>query len=128
MRFFHTAYISMQRINAFFAEEEVSTWASSLTASAFPRDPTPKRVGFSNATFEWHASRPNLPDSLLHFRLGPLDLDFPLGKLSLVTGATGSGKSALLVALLGGTLEILIFTGSRTHVANAFTRNILRGG
>jgi ABC-type cobalamin/Fe3+-siderophores transport system ATPase subunit len=36
------------------------------------------------------------------FELGPLDITFPKGKLTLVSGATGSGKSALLAALLGG--------------------------
>ncbi|KAG0087671.1 hypothetical protein BGZ93_010808, partial [Podila epicladia] len=35
------------------------------------------------------------------FKLKNINADFPAGKLSLIVGATGSGKSALLLALLG---------------------------
>ncbi|KAG0256860.1 hypothetical protein BG011_004280 [Mortierella polycephala] len=35
------------------------------------------------------------------FKLKNLSIDFPVGKLSVVVGPTGSGKSALLLALLG---------------------------
>ncbi|KAG0335643.1 hypothetical protein BG000_007355 [Podila horticola] len=35
------------------------------------------------------------------FKLKDINLEFPVGKLSVIVGATGSGKSALLLALLG---------------------------
>ncbi|KAG0093525.1 hypothetical protein BGZ93_009964 [Podila epicladia] len=35
------------------------------------------------------------------FKLKDVNLEFPVGKLSVIVGATGSGKSALLLALLG---------------------------
>ncbi|KAF9277661.1 hypothetical protein BGZ74_003281, partial [Mortierella antarctica] len=35
------------------------------------------------------------------FKLKNINADFPVGKLSVIVGATGSGKSALLLALLG---------------------------
>ncbi|KAG0018663.1 hypothetical protein BGZ81_010115 [Podila clonocystis] len=35
------------------------------------------------------------------FKLKNINADFPVGKLSLIVGATGAGKSALLLALLG---------------------------
>ncbi|KAF9930863.1 hypothetical protein FBU30_011152 [Linnemannia zychae] len=35
------------------------------------------------------------------FKLKNISIDFPLGKLSVIVGPTGSGKSALLLALLG---------------------------
>ncbi|KAF9428730.1 hypothetical protein BGZ94_001265, partial [Podila epigama] len=35
------------------------------------------------------------------FRLSNLNVDFPVGKLSVIVGPTGSGKSAMLLALLG---------------------------
>ncbi|KAG0279120.1 hypothetical protein BGZ95_002211 [Linnemannia exigua] len=35
------------------------------------------------------------------FKLKNLSIDFPIGKLSVIVGPTGSGKSAMLLALLG---------------------------
>ena len=115
----------MQRIEAFLKEDEVPDWASSLkrkTAEWKPLPPTPSqpstsqpprvgrgnpgprggetRVGFENGIFTWNA----LPRGRQYtpFKLGPLNISFPTGKLSLVSGATGSGKTALLLSLLGG--------------------------
>ncbi|KAG5732825.1 ATP-dependent bile acid permease, partial [Termitomyces sp. T112] len=91
------AYVSMQRIEGFLDESEVPEWASSLTATA---DAPKTETGFLNATFEW----PSMPKSVppLHrFKLGPLNITFPKGKLTLISGPTGSGKSALLLSMLG---------------------------
>jgi ABC-type transport system involved in cytochrome bd biosynthesis fused ATPase/permease subunit len=110
----------MQRIEAFLNEDEVPDWASSLkrkTVEGKPLPPAPSqpprlgpripepakdetRVGFKKAIFTWSVvprGRQNTP-----FTLGPLNLAFPIGKLSLVSGPTGSGKTALLLSLLGG--------------------------
>ena len=89
----------MQRIEEFLREGEVPKWAFSLTASHDDR--RTDEIGFVAATFQW-PSLPKSPQTPSHFELGPLDIIFPKGKLSLVAGATGSGKSALLAALLGG--------------------------
>ncbi|KAG6837333.1 hypothetical protein H0H93_011428 [Arthromyces matolae] len=94
------AHVSMQRIEAFFQENEVPDWASSL-ASTTAAPNAQHEIGFSNAGFEW----PSAPGSNLappHFQLGPLHFAFPSRKLTLVSGATGSGKTALLTSLLGG--------------------------
>ena len=98
------AYVSMQRIQDFLKEDEVPDWASTLSI------PMPNssqemddRVGFSEASFEWQSpSSSAATPSPTQFRLGPLSVVFPTGKLTIVSGATGSGKSALLAALLGG--------------------------
>ena len=68
-------------------------WASSLAQNK-PGAKGCKEVGFRNAVLRWSNQDP--------FRLGPLNVLFPHGKLSLLTGPTGSGKSAFLGALLGG--------------------------
>jgi ABC-type siderophore export system fused ATPase/permease subunit len=91
----------MQRIEAFLQEEEVDDWACSLSAPVerLPLDDdTP--VGFSNAVFRW----PGMPsdDASPKFELGPLDVKFVPGALTIISGATASGKSAFLAALLGG--------------------------
>ncbi|KAJ7040325.1 pleiotropic drug resistance ABC transporter [Mycena alexandri] len=92
------AYVSMQRIEAFLAEDEVPEWASTLTSS--PPEAFKSDIGFSAATFEWQVPSQS-PSITARFQLGPLDFKFPEGKLTLVSGATGSGKTALLLALLG---------------------------
>jgi ABC-type multidrug transport system fused ATPase/permease subunit len=43
------------------------------------------------------------------FKLNNVTVFLPPGKLTLVTGNTGSGKTAFLVGLLGGELSLLIF-------------------
>ena len=81
-------------------EEEVDAWASDLMRECEPLHDKIERLGFEHARFGWNLDTDDCVHR--HFELGPLDLDFPLGQVSLVTGATGSGKSALLAALLGG--------------------------
>lgn len=95
----------MQRIDEFLQEPEVEDWASSLksTTIAPSKDSDDGKVGFVDGVFRWDAS-PQARDGPVRFILGPLNVMFPSGKLTLVRGATGSGKSALLCALLGGTL------------------------
>jgi ABC-type multidrug transport system fused ATPase/permease subunit len=91
----------MQRIEQFLDETEVPEWASSMKTAESGSHPLPHhKIGFNHASFEW----PGLAQATVsnaRFRLGPLEIYFPQGKLTLVTGATGSGKSALLAALLG---------------------------
>lgn len=88
----------MQRIESFLEESEVPEWASSFMATPVVLN---TETGFSNATFEW-PSMPKAEPSIACFELGPLNITFPKGKLTLVSGPTGSGKSALLLSMLGG--------------------------
>ncbi|KAG6919005.1 hypothetical protein DXG01_009715 [Tephrocybe rancida] len=92
------AYVSMQRIEGFFEESEVPEWASALSSKS---DTPNVEIGFLCATFEWPTTPKAIP-TLSRFELGPLNLTFPKGKLSLVSGSTGSGKTALLASMLGG--------------------------
>ncbi|TBU62826.1 P-loop containing nucleoside triphosphate hydrolase protein [Dichomitus squalens] len=92
------AYVSMQRIERFLNEEEVPAWASSLKRDVTSASSNETEVGFDTATFEWDIAEKETPS---RFTLGPLNIRFPPGQLSLVSGPTGSGKSALLTALLG---------------------------
>ncbi|KAG8696666.1 hypothetical protein FRC08_007008 [Ceratobasidium sp. 394] len=101
------AYVSMQRIQTFLAEEEVEDWASAIKREDDLPDgtSTPSKVGFENASFRWHytsaQAESTVDAGLPGFRLADITIDIPLGKLTLVTGVTGSGKSSLLAALLG---------------------------
>lgn len=94
------AYVSMQRIETFLLEGEIPEWASSLTT----RESTPESVlsvSIADGVFEWYTSSSD-KDGPARFRLGPINVDFAEGKLTLIVGPTGSGKSAFLAALLGG--------------------------
>jgi ABC-type multidrug transport system fused ATPase/permease subunit len=114
--------VSVKRIQDFLAEDEVPDWVSSLKRHA-SSDEEPTKIGFENATLRWNSG--NQPDTTVKktaavslgsstssgestaveeppvFSLSDLHVDFPLGKLSVITGPTGSGKTAILTALLG---------------------------
>jgi ABC-type transport system involved in cytochrome bd biosynthesis fused ATPase/permease subunit len=91
----------MQRIEHFLDENEVPEWASSMkTSESGSHSVSRHKIGFEKASFEWYGL-PKAAPSQSCFQLGPLDICFPKGKLTLVSGATGSGKSAILAALLG---------------------------
>jgi ABC-type transport system involved in cytochrome bd biosynthesis fused ATPase/permease subunit len=56
------------------------------------------RIAMVDATIAWAADTDDETD---RFCLRNINLDFPIGELSLVSGRTGSGKSLLLSTLLG---------------------------
>lgn len=94
----------MQRIQDFLKEDEVPDWASTLSSAPMPNSShlADDKIGFSEASFEWEEPSDTAGSSPARFQLGPLDVVFPTGELTIISGATGSGKSALLAALLGG--------------------------
>jgi ABC-type transport system involved in cytochrome bd biosynthesis fused ATPase/permease subunit len=106
----------------------VPDWVSSLKRIEIA-DPGSPKIGFENASYRWNSGKqteaasangngtalpaagPSSPTSSgdatvfesaeAYFRLSDLNVDFPIGRLTVVTGPTGSGKTAILTALLG---------------------------
>ncbi|OJT13873.1 ATP-dependent bile acid permease, partial [Trametes pubescens] len=93
--------VSLRRIEKYLHGAEVSPVAPLAT-----QDP---RIALQSATITWPQDRtrgastaPSAASTPRHkFILVDLTLDFPLGELSLICGKLGSGKSLLLLALLG---------------------------
>ncbi|KAI8915587.1 P-loop containing nucleoside triphosphate hydrolase protein [Gorgonomyces haynaldii] len=96
---FMNVQVTLGRINDFLSEEELVKYL------------LPKRditmIGFQNADFTYHSSKETRDDETAPliqdhvFSLQDLNIEFPIGKLTVIIGPTGSGKSSLLGALLG---------------------------
>ncbi|CAG8731386.1 16235_t:CDS:10, partial [Dentiscutata erythropus] len=82
---FIQAHVSISRVEKFLKVSEIVQNYSSRNDGT---------IGFKKATLQW-------PNNSNNFKLKELDVIFPPGKLSLIHGPTGCGKSALLKALLG---------------------------
>ncbi|GME70449.1 unnamed protein product [Ambrosiozyma monospora] len=92
---FTRAKVSLGRISSFLEEPETSKFEQlAKPISSTIADPTGIIVGFQNATLGWDKRRNT-------FKLKDLNVTFKVGGLNLVIGPTASGKSSLLLALLG---------------------------
>ncbi|CCK70379.1 bile acid-transporting ATPase YBT1 KNAG_0E01120 [Huiozyma naganishii CBS 8797] len=80
--------VSLERVGAFLSEAETEKYEQ-LTV-----DNEGKKLAFDNSTTSWDTNGSG-------FKLRNLNIDFKVGKLNVVIGATGSGKTSLLMALLG---------------------------
>ncbi|KAH8928683.1 P-loop containing nucleoside triphosphate hydrolase protein [Atractiella rhizophila] len=84
-------FASVGRLERFFEEEEIETPSKSALDS-------PQRIEFRNATFSYGKAE----DS---FTLKDINVAFPQERLSIICGASGSGKTSLMLALLGELLK-----------------------
>ncbi|KAJ1883449.1 hypothetical protein LPJ57_000108 [Coemansia sp. RSA 486] len=86
-------FTSVKRISCYLEECEVQPLAERIV----PNTPCDNEdIGFQHATLAWE------PSAIASaFCLNDIDVKFPRGKLSLIGGATGSGKSSMLSALIG---------------------------
>jgi len=87
------AYVSLGRIQEYLEESETTKY-DQLEVDA-EDDNGESIIGFENSTLVWDLT------SLESFRLIEIDVRFKVGKLNVIVGPTGSGKTSLLMALLG---------------------------
>lgn len=99
--------VSIDRIEEFLMEEETEKFEQLGLDNI---DENGRRViGFKDdATFIWGGKHVVSEDGSMAFRLLDLNIDFKIGELNIITGPTGSGKTSLLMALLG---EMTIMKG-----------------
>lgn len=95
--------VSVDRVEEFLNEPETDKYRQ-LNHQEVDEDGNP-RVGFENATFSWGA-KGNSDDEA--FKLIDLNINFKVNQLNIISGPTGSGKTSVLMALLG---EMSLFHG-----------------
>ncbi|KAI0018566.1 P-loop containing nucleoside triphosphate hydrolase protein [Xylariomycetidae sp. FL0641] len=94
------AWVSVKRIDAYLRGAEISK----ITKDA-------EEVTFENASIAWptDADPSDTEENPDRFVLRDVNLKFPKGQLSVISGKTGSGKSLMLAAVLG---EVDLLSGS----------------
>ncbi|KAK4099542.1 P-loop containing nucleoside triphosphate hydrolase protein [Parathielavia hyrcaniae] len=112
--------VSIDRIEEFLSEEETEKFAQLGIDNV--DDNGSRVIGFRNATFVWGSKSTVAADGSMAFRLLDLDVDFKIGKLNVITGPTGSGKTSMLMALLG---EMTIMKG-RVYLPGGRSREDVR--
>lgn len=83
------ARVSANRVEKYLVTADKAVHTSSQT----------DKITFEDATIAWTAEPNSVNED--RFKLGPLNLQFPRGGLSVITGKSGSGKSLLLASILG---------------------------
>jgi ABC-type multidrug transport system fused ATPase/permease subunit len=93
------AKVSVDRVEEFLKEDETDKYKQ-LGPDNIDEDGN-EVIGFRDATFIWGSKDAVAADGSMAFRLLDLNSDFKIGKLNVIAGPTGSGKTSMLMALLG---------------------------
>ncbi|KAF2715080.1 P-loop containing nucleoside triphosphate hydrolase protein [Pleomassaria siparia CBS 279.74] len=93
------AKVSVDRIEEYLEEPETDKYSQLITTKK-DEDGHPV-IGFKSGTFSWGGKDMNDKASADAFKLMDLDIKFKSRALNVVVGPTGSGKTSLLMALLG---------------------------
>ncbi|KAF9466481.1 hypothetical protein BDZ94DRAFT_1280783 [Collybia nuda] len=97
-----TGKVSIDRIDDFLQNTELLDQYL-LRASTIAQVPSDDTIGFRSAAFTWSADngkQVGSPQRPFNLQI-PGELRFEHGCINLITGPTGSGKTSLLMALLG---------------------------
>ncbi|KAF8071880.1 hypothetical protein FPV67DRAFT_1779021 [Lyophyllum atratum] len=100
-----TAKVSLDRVNDFLRTTELLDSFIGKATTVEPNNGQPKNeIGFANASFSWSNDDESSPAPRRRFLLKiNHELIFRHGQINLIVGPTGSGKTSLLMALLGTT-------------------------
>ncbi|RVX71396.1 hypothetical protein B0A52_04968 [Exophiala mesophila] len=109
--------VSVDRVEDFLNEEETEKYVQLRQSRRASRPVT--RIALDNATLSWGISN---KDAVEAFRLININVEFVIGQLNIIAGPTGSGKTSLLMALLG---EMQLMNGS-VFIPGGYSRQDLR--
>ncbi|KAL6704575.1 Transporter of the ATP-binding cassette (ABC) [Coniothyrium glycines] len=91
--------VSVDRIEEYLNEPETDKYSQLVTRKKDEEgEPI---IGFENGTFSWGGKDMTDKVAADAFKLMDLNIKFVVGKLNVIVGPTGSGKTSLLMALLG---------------------------
>lgn len=93
--------VSVDRVEAFLDEEETGKYVQLSGSPENEEDASNNVIGFDNATLTWASTKEQAGTEYPAFRMINLDVKFHTGSLNIIAGPTGSGKTSLLMALLG---------------------------
>jgi len=112
--------VSVDRVEEFLNEEETEKYAQLRQTRHGLLGET--RIALEGASLTWGVKQSDKnKDVAESFRLINMDVDFVIGKLNVIAGPTGSGKTSLLMALLG---EMKLMDG-RVHLPGGHIRQDL---
>lgn len=93
--------VSVDRVEEFLKEGETDKYRQLKTLPEDDEEDHPL-IGFKDASFTWGTKTPvDEGGSSSVFTLSNLNIEFIPTKLNIIVGATGSGKTSILMALLG---------------------------
>ncbi|KAK6349604.1 hypothetical protein TWF696_005888 [Orbilia brochopaga] len=94
--------VSIDRVQEFLDEEETEKYQQLKPAVTNSYDDQSPLIGFKDGQFSWGSRNPDdKSDTPSSFQLLNLNVTFVPGQLNVIAGPTGSGKTSLLMALLG---------------------------
>ena len=99
--------VSVDRVEEFLNEDETEKYEQLLQGRKDNNGDS--IIGFDKATLTWGGKDVQKADGQTAFRMIDMDIRFVIGHLNIIVGPTGSGKTSLLMALLG---EMTLVQGS----------------
>lgn len=96
--------VSVDRIEEYLNEPETEKYAQLVTGKSDENGQP--LIGFEEGTFSWGGKDMHDKTAADAFKLMELNLKFKIDDLNVVVGPTGSGKTSLLMALLGEMTKI----------------------